>query len=66
LIKIVNHTVPAALRRLGYDKEEVRAIVEHIDENDTIEGAPNLKDEHLAVFDCAFKPANGARSISFT
>jgi ribonucleoside-diphosphate reductase alpha chain len=63
LIKIVNNTVPAALKRLGYEKDEVQAIVEYIDENDTIEGAPSLKDEHLPVFDCAFKPANGARSI---
>jgi len=63
LIKIVNNTVPAALKRLGYDKAEVQEIVEYVDENDTIEGAPNLKDEHLPVFDCAFKPAKGARSI---
>jgi ribonucleoside-diphosphate reductase alpha chain len=65
LIKIVNQTVPLALKRLGYDKEEVRAIVEHVDENDTIEGAPHLKPEHLAVFDCAFKPARGSRSIHY-
>src|SRR5215510_3094657 len=61
MIKIVNNTVPAALKRLGYDKEEIRAIVEFIDEHDTIEGAPDLKEEHLAVFDCAFKPARGSR-----
>jgi len=65
MIKIVNNTVPIALKRLGYDKEEIRAIVEHIDENDTIEGAPYLKEEHLAVFDCAFKPAKGSRSIHY-
>ncbi len=65
MIKIVNQTVPHALKRLGYDKEEVRAIVEFIDENDTIEGAPYLKEEHLPVFDCAFKPAQGARSIHY-
>ena len=63
MIKIVNNTVPVALKRLGYDKDEIQAIVEHIDEHDTIEGAPHLEDEHLAVFDCAFKPANGSRSI---
>jgi ribonucleoside-diphosphate reductase alpha chain len=65
MIKIVNNTVPVALKRLGYDKEEIKAIVEHIDENDTIEGAPHLKEEHLPVFDCAFKPAKGGRSIHY-
>src|SRR5687767_3158011 len=65
MIKIVNQTVPHALKRLGYDKEEVRAIVEFIDENDTIEGAPYLKDDDLPVFDCAFKPANGIRTINY-
>ncbi len=65
MIKIVNNTVPTALKRLGYDKEEIRAIVEFIDENDTIEGAPYLKEEHLPVFDCAFKPAQGSRSIHY-
>jgi ribonucleoside-diphosphate reductase alpha chain len=63
LLKIVNNTVPRALRRLGYDAREVQEIVEHIDEHDTIEGAPALRPEHLVVFDCAFKPARGARSI---
>ncbi len=66
MIKIVNNTVPRALKRLGYDREQVRAIVEFIDENDTIEGAPHLKPEHLPVFDCAFKPAKGSRSIAYT
>jgi ribonucleoside-diphosphate reductase alpha chain len=65
LIKIVNQTVPLALKRLGYDKEEVRSVVEYVDENDTIEGAPFLREEHLAVFDCAFKPAKGSRSIAY-
>jgi ribonucleoside-diphosphate reductase alpha chain len=64
LLKIVNNTVPAALRKLGYDSNEVKEIVEYIDENDTIEGAPHLADEHLKVFDCAFKPVKGARSIA--
>jgi len=63
MIKIVNNTVPAALKRLGYEREEIKAIVEYIDEHDTIEGAPHLRDEHMAVFDCAFKPARGSRSI---
>ena len=65
LIKIVNQTVPMALARLGYSEEHVRAIVEHIDEHETIEGAPHLDPDHLAVFDCAFKPANGQRSIHY-
>jgi ribonucleoside-diphosphate reductase alpha chain len=64
LLKIVNTTVPAALRKLGYDEVMVKEIVEYIDENDTIEGAPHLMDEHLKVFDCAFKPVNGSRSIA--
>ena len=62
-LKIVNNTVPQALRRLGYDAKEIQDIVEYIDEMETIEGAPRLKPEHLAVFDCAFKPARGTRSI---
>ncbi|HLX09555.1 MAG TPA: vitamin B12-dependent ribonucleotide reductase [Thermoanaerobaculia bacterium] len=66
MIKIVNNTVPRALKRLGYDREQVREIVEFIDEHDTIEEAPHLKPEHLPVFDCAFKPAQGSRSIHYT
>ena len=65
MLKIVNTTVPRALRRLGYETKEVQEIVEYIDENDTIEGAPHLKDEHLAIFDCAFRPARGRRSIHY-
>ncbi len=64
LLKIVNGTVPQALRKLGYAEDQVKEIVEYIDENDTIEGAPHLQDKHLKVFDCAFKPLNGARSIA--
>ena len=62
-LKIVNNTVPAALRKLGYSPEETEEIVRYINERETIEGAPALKPEHLAVFDCAFKPVNGERSI---
>ncbi len=62
---IINNTVPHALEKLGYSDEEVEAIVEYIDKNETIEGAPELKDEHLPVFDCAFRPANGERSIHY-
>jgi len=63
MLKIVNNTVPSALARLGYDDRTTSSIVQYIDEHDTIEGAPGLKAEHLPVFDCAFKPANGTRSI---
>jgi len=65
MIKIVNNTVPAALFKLGYDNEQVNAIVSYIDATGTIEGAPGLKSEHLAVFDCSFKPAKGTRSIHY-
>jgi ribonucleoside-diphosphate reductase alpha chain len=64
-IKIVNNTVPSALTRLGYDDHAVKAIVEYINDRGTIEGAPGLKDEHLTVFDCAFKALNGVRSIHY-
>jgi len=65
LIKIVNHTVPEALSKIGYSDREVEAIIAHVDANDTIEGAPHLKDEHLPVFDCAFRSSNGSRSIHY-
>ncbi len=65
MLKIVNTTVPRALKRLGYELRETQDVVEYIDEHDTIEGAPHLKDEHLPVFDCAFKPAHGQRSIHY-
>jgi len=63
VIKIVNHTVPAALIKLGYTPAQAEQIVAHIDATGTIEGAPYLKTEHLAVFDCSFRPANGTRTI---
>jgi ribonucleoside-diphosphate reductase alpha chain len=65
LMKIVNQTVPMALARLGYAPQQVDAIVEYIDHNETIEGAPGLKQSHLPVFDCAFKAAKGQRSIEY-
>ncbi|HEY1306899.1 MAG TPA: vitamin B12-dependent ribonucleotide reductase [Vicinamibacterales bacterium] len=65
LMKIVNTTVPMALEKLGYTTPQIEAIVHHIDEQETIEGAPFLKEEHLPVFDCAFKAANGERSIHY-
>jgi ribonucleoside-diphosphate reductase alpha chain len=63
-LKLVNNQVPMALRRLGYTNKETEAIIAYITETDTIEGAPHLKDKDLAVFDCAFKAANGERTIS--
>jgi ribonucleoside-diphosphate reductase alpha chain len=63
VIKIVNNTVPQALIRLGYSPEQVELIVSHIDSTGTIEGAPALKPEHLAVFDCSFRPQT-ARGLS--
>jgi ribonucleoside-diphosphate reductase alpha chain len=65
LMKIVNTTVPMALTKLGYNDEQVAEIVAYIDEHETIEGAPYLKDQHLPVFDCAFKAAEGQRSIHY-
>src|SRR3989441_1068891 len=65
MIKIVNQTVPTALFKLGYDHDQTDAIVSYIDATGTIEGAPHIKDEHLAVFDCSFKPAKGTRSIHY-
>ena len=64
-LKIVNQTVPGALRKLGYTPEQVDSIVTYVNERETIEGAPDLKPEHLTVFDCAFKPVNGTRSIHY-
>jgi ribonucleoside-diphosphate reductase alpha chain len=65
MIKIVNNTVPSALFKLGYSSDQTSAIVSYIDATGTIEGAPHIKDEHLAVFDCSFKPAKGTRSIHY-
>lgn len=65
MLKIVNQSVPRALQQLGYSSEEVAAIISFIDEHDTIEGAPGLKDEHLPIFDCAFKAMKGKRSINY-
>ena len=63
MMKIVNQTVPLALQTLGYSEAEIESIVAYIDQEDTIEGAADLKPEHLPVFDCAFQPPNGTRSI---
>ncbi|MCA9485972.1 MAG: vitamin B12-dependent ribonucleotide reductase, partial [Nanoarchaeota archaeon] len=63
VLKIVNHTVEKGLRTLGYDEMQVKEIVDYVNKNETIEGAPHLLEEHLAVFDCAFKANKGVRSI---
>jgi ribonucleoside-diphosphate reductase alpha chain len=65
VIKIVNNTVPQALMKLGYSPEQVSEIVDYIDANAKIEGAPHLKDEDLPVFDCSLAPMGGGRSISW-
>jgi ribonucleoside-diphosphate reductase alpha chain len=65
MIKIVNQTVPLALFKLGYLPEQVNSIVGYIDSTGTIEGAPGVRDEHLPVFDCSFKPQKGTRSIHY-
>ncbi|MBI5396562.1 MAG: vitamin B12-dependent ribonucleotide reductase [Verrucomicrobia bacterium] len=65
MLKIVNRIVPMALEKLGYSEEQIKDIVEFIDQSDTIEGAPHLKEEHFAVFDCAFKAQKGNRSLHY-
>jgi ribonucleoside-diphosphate reductase alpha chain len=65
MLKIVNQTVPLGLRTLGYDQPQIDSILAYIDREDTIEGAADLKDEHLPVFDCAFQPRGGIRSIAW-
>jgi len=65
MLKIVNMTIQRALRRLGYESREIQDILEYVEEQETIEGAPHLRDDDLAVFDCAFKPQRGARSIHY-
>jgi ribonucleoside-diphosphate reductase alpha chain len=65
LMKIVNTTVPSALTKLGYTAAQVKAIVDYVDTQETIEGAPYLKEKDLPVFDCAFKPSKGHRAIHY-
>ncbi len=65
MMKIINRSVDLGLKTLGYDDAQTQRIVSYIAEHDTIEGAPELKDAHLPVFDCAFKPAKGVRSIDW-
>jgi ribonucleoside-diphosphate reductase alpha chain len=65
MIKIVNQTVPSALWKLGYTPDQVNSIVSYIDSTGTIEGAPGIREEHLPVFDCSFKPQKGTRTIHY-
>ncbi|HVJ66598.1 MAG TPA: vitamin B12-dependent ribonucleotide reductase [Caulifigura sp.] len=65
MMKIINRTVPKSLQTLGYDQPTIDGILAYIDAEETIEGAPGLKPEHLPVFDCAFKAAKGNRSIAW-
>ena len=65
VLKIVNNTVPLALQRLGYSQDTIANVLSYIDEAETIEGAPELREPHLSVFDCAFKPRNGSRTIHY-
>ncbi len=65
MLKIVNQTVPMALGNLGYDEPQIKSIIAFLDEHNSIEGSPDLKEDHLAVFDCAFKADSGTRFISW-
>jgi ribonucleoside-diphosphate reductase alpha chain len=74
MLKIVNQTIKPALEKLEYNSEEIERIIAHIDAFDTIEDIPDsdgstissgLKPEHLPIFDCAFKPHKGRRSLSY-
>jgi ribonucleoside-diphosphate reductase alpha chain len=65
VMKIVNQSVPGVLAKLGYTSSQAQDILKHIDEKETIEGAPHLLEQHLEIFDCAFPPAGGKRSIHY-
>ena len=64
-LRIVNDTVPAALKNLGYSDDQIKEMVAYVDEHSTIEGAPHLEDEHLPVFDCAFRALGGKRAVHY-
>lgn len=66
MLKMVNQSVPRALENLGYDESQAQEILNYISEHDTIEGVSGLKEEHLAIFDCAFRPLKGKRSIHYS
>jgi ribonucleoside-diphosphate reductase alpha chain len=64
-LKIVNNTIPRALKRMGYTEEQIKDLTKYVESEETIEGAPHLKEEHLPVFDCADRPAHGHRAIHY-
>ena len=64
-IKLVNKTAARALKMLGYAEEQIKGILEYTEKHGTIEGAPFIHNDHLPVFDCAFKPAGGMRFIHY-
>lgn len=64
MLKIVNKSVSLALRTLGYSDPQINEMISYTDKNDTIEGS-TIKDEHLPVFDCAFRAAKGKRFIQY-
>ncbi len=66
MLKLVNRSVSLALKTAGYSEEQINKMIDYIDQNDTIEGAPELREEHLKIFDCAFKAAKGKRSIHYS
>jgi len=63
VFKIVNRSVPLALKKLGYERETIQEIVDYVDAQGTIEGCEQLADKDLPVFDCSFRPQNGVRTI---
>jgi ribonucleoside-diphosphate reductase alpha chain len=65
MMKIVNQSVPGVLKKLGYTPGQMEDILKYVDQVETIENAPWLREEHLPIFDCAFPPANGKRSIHY-
>lgn len=65
MLKLVNHTVPMALDKLGYSADEIKEICDHINDAETIEAAGKINPDHLDIFDCAFKPRNGKRFIHY-
>jgi ribonucleoside-diphosphate reductase alpha chain len=74
MLKIVNQTIKPALEKLGYGSDEIERVIAHIDAHDTIEDvidangtkiSSGLKPQHLPIFDCAFKPFKGERSLHY-